>query len=97
MNCPKCLSVKSMHSVLYDFGTDHQTGYSDKGEIFQCRECGEILTPEEVIACLCAAIINEEEYELATQEDVSSFALLFQAGCSVEEASAYMREDRRVN
>ena len=97
MNCPKCLAIKSMHSVLYDFGTDQQTGVHDQGEIFQCRECGEILTPEEVVDCLCAAIISEEEYELATQEDVSSFALLFQAGCSLEEARAYMAEDRRVN
>lgn len=49
MICPHCFS-QFITLIQYDFGQDKQTGVHDKGEIFKCRECGRVSTPEEVEA-----------------------------------------------
>jgi hypothetical protein len=36
--------------IQFDFGMDQQTGVHDRGEIFECRECKKVSTPEEVEA-----------------------------------------------
>lgn len=47
MTCPHCYS-QFITLIQFDFGMDKSTGYHDKGEVFECRECGKVSTPEEV-------------------------------------------------
>ena len=37
--CPHCLS-ENLEYESYDFGGDLETGYSDSGERYRCRDCG---------------------------------------------------------
>ena len=36
--CPHCLS-ENLEYESYDFGSDSETGYSDSGERYRCRDC----------------------------------------------------------
>lgn len=47
MTCPHCFSP-NITLIQYDFGMDQSTGVRDKGEIFECRACSRLSTPEEV-------------------------------------------------
>ena len=47
MTCPHCYS-QFITLIQFDFGQDKTTGYHDQGELFECRECGKVSTPEEV-------------------------------------------------
>lgn len=47
MTCPHCYS-QFITLIQFDFGMDQQTGVHDKGEVFECRDCGKSSTPEEV-------------------------------------------------
>ncbi len=91
MTCPKCSSphVKDVH---YDFGKDPQTGYLDAGELFQCMECGEVLSEEEVLQMLASVMIAEAEIELGP--DRLHWQALALAGCSLREAAARMAVEK---
>jgi len=96
MTCPHCYSP-NITLVQYE----KETGYRDKGEVFECRDCSRVSTPEEVEAedirsfeqamtagCILARSAEIIGLQLATRMHEA-------AGLDLKESFAACREEAR--
>ena len=63
--CPHCLSEKLEYEA-YDFGSDSETGYSDSGERYHCRDCGATGDVEDAVPALVMPLQPMQKPIMAT-------------------------------
>ena len=63
--CPHCLS-ENLEYESYDFGSDSETGYSDSGERYHCRDCGATGDVEDAVTALVMPLQPMQKPIMAT-------------------------------